>query len=130
MTLGGVMLPHATQKTLGLFGGDGFLETMEFFTLALHLPAPVALFAIVLEQAGALLLVFGLFTRAAAASIGVVMIGAIATVHHNYGFFMNWSGKQAGEGYELHLLVLGMAAALVVVGGGRASLDRALARRC
>ena len=29
---------------------------------------------------------------------------------------MNWLGQQAGEGFEYHLLVIGMSLALLVVG--------------
>ena len=42
---------------------------------------------------------------------------------------MNWSGQQAGEGFEYHLLALGIVLTLLIVGGGRASVDRALSRR-
>jgi putative oxidoreductase len=41
---------------------------------------------------------------------------------------MNWYGNQKGEGIEYHLLVLGIAIALIVVGGGAWSLDGALER--
>jgi putative oxidoreductase len=54
------------------------------------------------------------------------MLGAIFTVHEQYGFFMNWTGKQAGEGFEFHLLAIGIAVALLVRGGGAFSIDRAL----
>jgi len=50
-------------------------------------------------------------------------------VHLPHGFFMNWFGKQQGEGYEYHLLVIGIAAALLVTGGGRWSADRVIAER-
>jgi putative oxidoreductase len=55
------------------------------------------------------------------------MLVAIATVHWQYGFFMNWFGDQKGEGIEYHLLVLGIAIALIIAGGGLWSLDSALA---
>ncbi len=57
-----------------------------------------------------------------------VMAGAIYLAHWQNGFFMNWAGNQAGEGIEYHLLVMGIALALMVRGGGRASLDRLLSR--
>lgn len=41
---------------------------------------------------------------------------------------MNWSGAQAGEGFEYHLLVIAIALALLVRGGGSFSIDRAIAR--
>lgn len=57
------------------------------------------------------------------------MIGAIATVRAPNGFFMNWFGDQTGEGYEYHLLVITIALALIVRGGGSLSVDRLLSRR-
>jgi putative oxidoreductase len=129
VTLGGVILPHALQKTLGSFGGFGLSKTIQWFTLQLHLPVPLAALVIFLEQTCSLALVLGLFTRAAAVAIGAVMVGAVWTVHLRYGFFMNWSGTQAGEGFEFHLLALAIVVALIVGGGGRGSLDRVLSRR-
>jgi putative oxidoreductase len=55
------------------------------------------------------------------------MLGAITMVHLPHGFFMNWGGQQQGEGYEYHLLVIGIAAALLITGGGRWSVDRVVA---
>ena len=55
------------------------------------------------------------------------MTGAIFMVHLPNGFFMNWFGNQAGEGFEYHLLAIGMAAALMIAGGGKWSVDRFLA---
>jgi putative oxidoreductase len=59
----------------------------------------------------------------------MVMLGAIATVHSNVGFFMNWTGQQQGEGFEYHLLVIGIVIALLIRGGGAASVDGALQKR-
>jgi hypothetical protein len=36
------------------------------------------------------------------------MLVAVAMVHHQFGFFMNWAGTQKGEGFEFHLLALAM----------------------
>jgi len=57
-----------------------------------------------------------------------VMAGAIFLVHSKVGFFMNWSGTQKGEGFEYHVLALGLAIALLIKGGGALSVDRALTR--
>ena len=73
-------------------------------------------------------LIVGLGTRVAAFGIGVTMAVA-AAMHWGNGFFMNWFGNQEGEGFEYHLLAIGMAAALVVRGAGAWSLDGRLARR-
>ena len=60
----------------------------------------------------------------------MTIIMAVATwmVHWPYGFFMNWSGQQAGEGFEYHLLVLGISLTLVVIGGGKWAVDGVVAR--
>jgi len=129
LVLAVVMFPHGAQKMLGWFGGYGFAGTLGFLTDKVGLPKPLAASVILIEFAAPLLLVAGLGTRVAALGIGAVMIGAIATVHASQGFFMNWSGTQAGEGFEYHLLALGLVAVLLVQGGGRASLDRWLGAR-
>jgi putative oxidoreductase len=54
---------------------------------------------------------------------------AALMLHVQNGFFMNWFGNQAGEGIEYHVLVAAMAIALVLTGGGKWSLDRALAKQ-
>ena len=121
--LGLVMFPHGGQKMLGWFGGHGFSGTMNHFTGTMQIPAVFAFLAILAEFAGALGLIFGLFSRVAAFGIACVMAVAILTVHAANGFFMNWSGAQNGEGFEYHLLVFGLALIVMIYGGGKASLD-------
>jgi putative oxidoreductase len=128
VALGAVMFPHGAQKALGWFGGPGLGATLRFFGGVLHVPTPLALAVVAAEFLGSLALLLGLFTRVAAAGIGAVMLGAIGMVHAPNGFFMNWFGTQSGEGYEYHLLALGMVASLLVLGGGRGSLDGLLTR--
>jgi putative oxidoreductase len=124
--LGLVFFPHGAQKALGWFGGYGFSGTMGFFTGALHVPALFAFLAVAAEFAGAIALIFGLFTRLAAFGIGTVMLVAVAMIHGQYGFFMNWSGQLQGEGFEYHLLALGVALVLVIRGGGKWAADTAI----
>jgi len=125
LTLGVVMLPHGAQKVLGWFGGGGFKATLEGMT-GMGLPAAIVVTVMVAEFLGSLGLIFGFLTRLSALGIISVMLGAIFTVHQQYGFFMNWMGKQAGEGFEYHLLAIGIAIALLIRGGGAFSIDRAL----
>ena len=127
VVLGVVFLAHGAQKMLGWFGGYGFHGTMGFFT-HMGMPAAVAFLIICTEFFGGLGLIVGLLTRIAALGIAGLMIGAIFMVHLPNGFFMNWMGKQKGEGIEYHLLVLAMAAALLLRGAGAFSLDRALSK--
>jgi putative oxidoreductase len=128
VTLGAVMFPHGAQKVLGWFGGYGISGTMGFLTGQVGLPAPLAALVLFAEFFGSIALILGLFSRAAAVGIISVMIGAIVTTHLPNGFFMNWTGQQAGEGFEYHLLAIGMALAIIIQGSGRYSLDRQLAR--
>lgn len=123
-----VMFPHGAQKALGWFVGHGWSGTMGFLTGQIGMPSFAAAGVILLELLGPLLLLAGLGTRLVALGFVGLMLGAIVTVHAQHGFFMNWFGAQQGEGFEYHLLVIGMAAALVFAGGGRWSLDRRLAR--
>lgn len=129
LLLAAVMFPHGAQKALGWFGGYGWSGTMGFLTGTVGLPSALAALVILLEFLGPVLLLVGAGTRAVAAGFAALMLGAIATVHAPNGFFMNWAGSQKGEGYEYHLLVLGITAALLLAGGGRWSLDRRLAAR-
>jgi putative oxidoreductase len=127
MGLALVLFPHGAQKLLGWFGGYGWSGTMGFLTGKIGLPAPVAALVILIESVGPLFLLLGLLTRPVALGVIAIMLGAIATVHAPNGFFMNWSGAQAGEGFEYHLLVIAMALVLLVSGGGAFSADRRLA---
>ena len=122
--LGGVIFFHGGQKLMGWFGGYGFDGTMGFFTGKLGLPALIAFLIIVGESFGALGLITGFLTRLSAAGVAIIMLGAIAMVHWNNGVFMNWAGKQAGEGFEYHLLALGLAIPLILYGGGKFSVDQ------
>ena len=102
---------------------------MGFFTDTMHLPWLIAFLVIIGEFFESLGLLAGFLTRFSAARIGLIMLGAIAMVHWPQGFFMNWFGKQAGEGYEYHVLVLGIAIVLTIIGAGRWSVDQQIAKR-
>lgn len=118
-----VMLwPHGAQKLLGWFGGYGFDATMGYFAQS-GIPGPVGLLVVLGEFFAPFLLLSGFLTRFAAASVAVILAGAVLMVHLPNGFFMNWTGAQAGEGFEFHLLAISMALALVVGGGGSGSVD-------
>ncbi len=129
ITLGAVMLPHGLQKTFGLFGGYGWTGTMGFLTGTVGLPTPVAATVILAESLFAVLLVLGAFSRISAFLIAAVMVGAVATMHLSAGFFMDWNGTSGGEGFEYHLLALGLAAVTMIGGGGAASVDGLVASK-
>jgi putative oxidoreductase len=128
LVLGGVMLPHALQKVLPVLGGHGWSGTMGFFT-SMGMPSWLAALAILTELFASIMLIAGAFTRLAAVGIAAMMVGAIVLVHAKFGFFMNWMGQKAGEGFEYHLLAIALALVVFVMGGGAGSVDRRLTLR-
>jgi putative oxidoreductase len=129
VTLAAVMFPHGAMKLFGWFGGYGVSATLAAFAQNYHIPAVFTLLVIAAESLGALGLIVGFATRFCAFGIFCDMIGAIYLVHWPNGFFMNWYGKQKGEGFEYHLLAIGIALALMIAGGGKVSLDRLIAQK-
>ena len=121
LTLAVVIFAHGAQMTLGWFGGYGLRGTLDFLRTS-GVPSPVAVLTIMAEFLGPLGLAVGLLTRVAALGIAAVMLGAILTVHRRR-FFMNWYGNEQAEGFEYHLLAIGLAVALVLDGPGAWSLD-------
>ena len=128
LALGVMMFPHGVQKLFGWLGGFGFTGSMGYFTGTVGLPWIVGLLVILGEFFGALMLIAGVGTRFAAASLAVIMAGAAWQCRVN-GFFMNWFGNQKGEGLEFFFLAIGIALALTVLGGGKWSVDSRLAAR-
>jgi putative oxidoreductase len=123
LALGLVMFPHGAQKLLGWFGGQGFAATVQGMT-GMGLPAALVFVVILIEFFGSLALILGVLGRVAAFGVLCVMLGAVLMVHLPNGFFMNWMGTQKGEGFEYHLLAIGLALAVLVNGSGRWSSDR------
>ncbi|MEO7045457.1 MAG: DoxX family protein [Ferruginibacter sp.] len=129
LALGITLFPHGAQKLLGWFGGDGFSNTIGFFTGEMHLPFIIALLVILIEFFGSLLMILGLFTRISAFAIFVTFLGVLFSGHINNGFFMNW-GMQAnkGEGFEYFILLFGLVITALISGGGKASIDAAIVK--
>ena len=129
LTLGIVFFPHGMQKLLGWFGGFGFNGTFHFFTDQMHVPAVFAVLAILAESLGSLGLITGFLTRVAAFGIACNMTVAVYLIHSHNGFFMNWLGNQKGEGFEFHILALGLCLFVMIYGGGAWSVDLAISKR-
>jgi putative oxidoreductase len=127
LALGAVFFAHGAQKMLGWWGGRGFSATMSGFEHT-GIPAVFAFLVVAAEFFGGIGLIVGLLGRVAAFGIACVMVVAIAKVHAVNGFFMNWGGRQKGEGFEFHVLVLAMTAAIMIAGSGAWSVDRMLSR--
>lgn len=123
LTLAVVMWPHGAQKALGLFGGPGLAGIVAGLGHA-GIPAPLAYVVVAVEFLGPIALALGVLTRLAALGIAIDMTVAAVMFHAQNGFFMNFGGKQAGEGVEFFILMAGIGLALTIAGPGRFALLR------
>lgn len=128
LALGIVMFPHGAQKVLGWYGGPGYEKTIEIFTTNMHFPLLLVILLMTAEFAGSLFIIIGFLTRVWALAIGTSMSVCAYMNHLQHGFFMNWFGNQKGEGFEFHILVVGIALALVIGGSGPLSVDKKLGK--
>lgn len=121
--LGTIIIVHGLDKL-----GDGFQPFMQYFTEVLNMPAFLGWLTVFIETAACILLIMGFATRFNAVLVFGLFAGMILFVHWQDGFLMNWFGQMdAGkEGFEYHLLVLAMSAALIIMGSGAFSIDRYL----
>ncbi|WP_417690265.1 DoxX family protein [Pseudidiomarina sp.] len=122
--VGIILTAHGAQKLFGWFGGYGLEGTGQWMaSIGLEPGFLMALLAGAAEFFGGLALIFGLLTRPAALVSAFTMVVAIFSVHASNGLFM------ANNGYEFALSLLAATAALTALGGGRLSLDNAIAAK-
>ena len=124
LALGIAFIGHGSQKVLGKFGGPGWAK---WTSLSAYVPfsfmRPASLWlgaAAISELVGGILVLLGFLTRLGAFLIICVMLTAIAVL---------WPAYFAPGGFELASVMLGMALALLIMGGGQASVDRIIGRR-
>jgi putative oxidoreductase len=87
---------------------------------------PLVSWVILVEFFAALLLFAGFLTRLAAIALLGITAGAIGYATNQEGFFSYWSGSLAGIGYEFQILAAAVCLALLIKGGGSASVDKVL----
>ena len=119
IALGITFILHGASEIFGAFGGPGLANFVKNF-------GPIGYLVALGQFGGGIGILFGFLTRFSAAVVALEMLVAIVKVHLPNGFFMNWFGKQAGEGYEFHVLVIGMCLTLVFAGPGRLSVQNGL----
>ena len=120
VALGAIFVAHGAQKVFGVWGGPGWAK----FTGAappFGFMRPAWLWmgaAAVSELVGGALVLLGLFTRLGAFLLACTMLTAIVGVH--------WGTFFMPTGFEYALALLGMSIALLIEGGGNASIDKRL----
>ncbi|KIH76395.1 putative oxidoreductase [Geoalkalibacter ferrihydriticus] len=123
--LGAVFIAHGAQKLFGWFGGAGFEATIAYFDQTLAIPMPLTVLAMVTEFFGGIGVALGLLTRVAALGLAIVMVVAVAKVHLQHGFFLNWACSEGiGHGYEFNLALFAMSLTLLISGAGNFSADK------
>lgn len=118
MALAALFFYHGMQMTFGWFGGDGWIRTIEIWTQsdAVNLSYAMVAALLVIELAVAVSLFFGFLTRLAAFAVVLIMAGAL--------FYAR--GGASFDAVELPLVTLASGLALMGLGGGRFSVDRAI----
>ena len=97
---------HGAQKLFGAFGGPG-LDAIVGMMGPLAYPVAIG------EFFGGLGLIVGFLSRFSAASLIVIMLGAIATVHGKNGFFLDKGG------FEYNLALIGLLIPTLIAGPGQ-----------
>jgi putative oxidoreductase len=111
-----VFFAHGAQKVLGWFDGRGLQATVAGFR-GLGIPPAAAVIAAFIEFLGGLAMLAGFLTRPAALGLIVVMVVAIAKVHAQHGFFLNFAGTPGkGHGLEFNLVLIAMALSILIAG--------------
>lgn len=127
VVLGVIFFAHGAQKVLGWYGGHGLHGSAAFFN-SMGMPLPLAYLVCLLEFVSGIGLLIGFLARLCGLAVVAIMLGAIATVHWQHGFFLNAELKPGkGHGIEFTLALIAMALAVVVEGAGALSVDGWLA---
>ncbi len=111
--VGVIFATHGAQKLFGAFGGSGLADVVQTM-------GPLGYPVTIGEFFGGLGLVVGFLCRFSAASLIIIMIGAIGMVHGKNGFFLS------DGGFEYNLALIGLLAPILIVGPGRFSIGRFL----
>ena len=121
--VGIILAAHGAQKLFGWFGGYGLEGTGQWMgSIGLEPGYFMALLAGSGEFFGGLMLALGFLTRLGAALNVVAMAVALFWVHFANGLFLS------NNGYEYALALLAATASLLVMGGGKLSVDKVFSK--
>jgi putative oxidoreductase len=111
--VGIIFAAHGAQKLFGAFGGQGLSKVVEVM-------GPLGYPVTIGEFFGGLGLVVGFLCRFSAASLIVIMVGAIGMVHGKNGFFLS------DQGFEYNLALIGLLVPILIAGPGKYAIGRFL----
>jgi putative oxidoreductase len=118
--VGVIFAAHGAQKLFGAFGGPGLEAIVQPPPDGM---GPIGYLVTIGEFFGGLGLVVGFLSRFSAASLIVIMIGAIAMVHGKNGFF------QSNGGFEYNLALIGLLIPILLAGAGKFAIARLIMPR-
>ena len=113
VTVGVIFAAHGSQKLFGAFGGSGLADMVSMM-------GPIGYLVTVGEFFGGLGLILGFLCRFSAASLIVIMIGAVVQVHGAHGFFLSKGG------FEYNLALIGLLLPILIAGPGQFAIGRFL----
>ena len=116
--VGIIFMAHGSQKLFGAFGGPGLAGVMS--PQGPGGGGIIGLLVAIGEFFGGCGIVVGFLSRFAAASLILIMLGAIALVHGKNGFFLS------DRGYEFNLALIGLLVPVLILGPGNFALGRVL----
>ena len=122
LALAAIFFAHGAGKVFGSFGGPGWAKFINSGPAPFSFMKPAWIWwgiAAISELLGSALVFLGLLTRVGAFLLACTMATAIIAVHWPAGFI-------ARGGYEYPLALFAMSLALLIAGGGMASVDRNL----
>jgi putative oxidoreductase len=124
--VGVIFATHGSQKVFGAFDGPGLSAMMQPPPNGM---GPVLGFLVSIGECfGGLGLIVGFLTRFSAASLILIMLGAIFLVHGQHGFFLGTGpeSKLSEAGFEYNLALIGLLLPALIAGPGRVSIGRYL----
>src|SRR4051812_37365080 len=121
LVVGGIFMIHGSQKMFGAFGGPGLKAVVEMFG-----GGPLGYLVSIGEFFGGVGLAFGFLSRFSAASLIVIMGGAIAMVHGKNGFFLGKGpdSMMKEAGFEYCVALIGLLLPILLCGPGRFSIGQ------
>src|SRR6476659_5100117 len=125
LIVGVIFAAHGAQKLFGAFGGPGLAAMVEPPPNGM---GPLGYPVTIGEFFGGLGLIVGFLCRFSAASLILIMGGAIALVHGQNGFFLGHgpSDTLATSGFEYNLALIGLLLPILIAGPGSLAIGRML----